>query len=284
MLKLEGRRCVVVGGGQVAARKIAGLIDAGALVTIISPTLNDPLTTLTVEHPDQITVISQSYPPGLLATLHRTAPLLLVFVATNSPVVNQAVTMEAIRLGLLVDNVDVGEDGNFSSMATLHRDSLTVAVNTGGAAPALTRHLKQRLEESIGEEYATFTRWMAEIRPQVREQITPAAKRAAFWKQLIDSSILDCLRHDNEDQARELLQALLDQALLDQVLLDQALPDPAMPDQTHLDQTLSGQMLLDEAPITPDDTEPIQIEPEQAEQFEATQAEQQPEEQNVAES
>lgn len=191
---------VVVGGGKVAARKIHDLLDAGAAVTVISPTLHDSLDS---SYFDWRSAVYQS---GVLDDLKP----FLVFAATNNPDVNQQVAIDGHAVGALVNNVDDAA-GDFSNMAAVHRGSVTLAVATGGESPALTRHLRQRLEATFGEEYGILSGWLGELRPMVRQQL-PEASRRRFWISVIDSPILDELRRGDQTAARLTLERLLHEA------------------------------------------------------------------------
>ncbi|MBC7814904.1 MAG: bifunctional precorrin-2 dehydrogenase/sirohydrochlorin ferrochelatase [Burkholderiales bacterium] len=207
MLRLEGRSVVIVGGGKVAARKTPDLLNAGARVTIISPALNPALEMLNAQ--GVITWQATSYAPGQLTVVKP----MLVFAATNSPAVNQQVAAEAESLGILVDVVDESAASDFSSMAALRRGPLTVAIATEGASPALTAHLRRKLDAMVGDEYTTLATWLAKLRPFVRANIASENERCALWQEIIDSPILDDLRSRDEDSARALLDSLLSNAL-----------------------------------------------------------------------
>lgn len=201
LLDLHGRRVVVVGGGNVAARKVGDLLAAGAQVTVISPTLNETLAPL---H-DQFDWQESLYTPGMLAVFRPQ----LVFAATNSPQANQQVAAEAQALHMLVNTTDDSRTGDFTSMATFERGDITVGLATGGASPALTAHLRQRLESVIGEEYIIFARWLGELRPLVKARVA-AERRAALWQSIIHSDALARLRDGDEAGARAIIDALID--------------------------------------------------------------------------
>jgi precorrin-2 dehydrogenase/sirohydrochlorin ferrochelatase len=207
MLNLEGRGCVVVGGGEVAARKVAGLLAAGAWVRVISPALHPELEQLVAEK--AITVRRAAYAPGSLFDLH----LVLVFAATDSPPLNQRIAEEARALGALVEIVNSGADSDFQNMATIQRGPITVGISTGGASPALAAHFRVRLEKAVGEEYAVLAKWLEETRSLVRKQITVPADRAALWYRILDSSILDELRRGDAITARKNFEAFVREAL-----------------------------------------------------------------------
>lgn len=207
MLNLEGRGCVVVGGGEVAARKVAGLLAAGAWVRVISPILHPELEQLAAEN--AITVRRAAYAPGSLFDLH----LVLVFAATDSPALNQRVADEARALGALVEIASAGDDSDFQNMAAIRRGPITLGISTGGASPALAAHLRAHLEKTVGEEYAVLAHWLAEVRPLVRQRITNQAARAQLWHHILDSAILDHLRSGDAITARKSFETLINEAL-----------------------------------------------------------------------
>lgn len=203
LLDLQERTCVVVGGGAVAARKIVGLLDAGARITVISPKCSPDLTALAAT--GQINIVPEPYAREHLAALRP----LLVFAATDSPAVNRQVADDARALGVLVDVVDASAPRDFSSMAFFRRGLLTIALSTGGASPALLKHLRARLEAAVGEEYTTLLEWLAELRPRVQEQIKSQPNRRAFWDAVLASDALDLLRQGDETAARRTVMQLL---------------------------------------------------------------------------
>jgi siroheme synthase-like protein len=206
LLHLEGRRVVVVGGGQVAVRKIADLLAAGAEVNVISPTLTDSLRTLA--DAEQIRWHEQVFAAEKLRELKP----LLVFAATGSPDVNAQVIAEAHKIGVLVATVDDTPGGDLSSMAAVHRGRITLAVATDGASPALAAHLRRRMEMMIGEEYGVLADWLAELRPVVLERLPSPEARRALWQSILDSSVLKHLRHGDEAAARREINRLLAEA------------------------------------------------------------------------
>ncbi|PJF39926.1 MAG: bifunctional precorrin-2 dehydrogenase/sirohydrochlorin ferrochelatase [Chloroflexi bacterium] len=207
MLNIRGRRCVVVGGGRVAFRKVIGLLNAGAEVIVISPQLNALLTKLVDQ--SQIKWQSQRYVNGLLKP-HQP---FVVIAATDSPDVNRVVADDAEALGALVNIVDESAESDFNNMAVIDRSPLTIAISTGGASPALTTHLKQKLDTSIGDEYIVLAKWMQELRSDVQRQIPSENARHAFWYAVIDSEILSLLRSGHEQAAHDLLRRLLSECV-----------------------------------------------------------------------
>jgi precorrin-2 dehydrogenase/sirohydrochlorin ferrochelatase len=141
-LDLSGRRCVVVGGGEVANRKARKLLQARARVVVISPKIQPELESIAVE------VHRRPYKEGDLEGAY------LAFAATDSREANAAVAREARERGVPVNVADKPFEGDFALPSTLRRGRLQIAVSTGGASPTLARRIKNELEEAFGPEWA----------------------------------------------------------------------------------------------------------------------------------
>lgn len=141
-LNLDGKRCVVVGGGAVANRKARKLLQARAEVVAISPEVKPELESVATE------VRRRPYREGDLEGAS------LVFAATNLREVNAAVTREARGRGIPVNVADEPSEGDFALPSVLRRGQLQVAVSTGGASPTLARRVRNELESAFGSEWA----------------------------------------------------------------------------------------------------------------------------------
>ena len=141
-LNLDGKRCVVVGGGAVANRKARKILQARAEVVAISPEVKPELESVATE------VHRRPYREGDLEGAS------LVFAATNRREVNAAVTREARGRGIPVNVADVPSEGDFALPSVLRRGQLQVAVSTGGASPTLARRVRYELESAFGSEWA----------------------------------------------------------------------------------------------------------------------------------
>ncbi len=204
-LDLRGLNCVVVGGGAVATHKVAGLLQAGAVVTVISPWLAEPLQQRADD--GSLHWLAERRQPGRLATLHPA----LVFAATDDRDTNAAIAAEARALGVPVNVVDDAAVGSFINMAVLRRPPLTIALDSGGSAPALVRWLKGLLATCVREEHATLARWLGELRPGLQAEIPEAERRRKFYSSVLDSDVLALLAADQVDEARKLLHSLVKQ-------------------------------------------------------------------------
>lgn len=173
-LDVRGRKAVIVGGGTVAARKCASLLDAGALVLVIAPETNGQLEALARD--DQIELRRRSFASGDLSEAA------LVFAATDDNAVNRLVAAEARNAGIPVNVVDDPDAGTFTVPATVTRDDLLLTVSTGGKCPGFSARLRLELEERFGDEYGFVTRLMG----AVREKLLTEKRGSAYNKNLLD--------------------------------------------------------------------------------------------------
>ena len=202
-LDLRGKRCIVVGGGSVALRKVEGLLEVGAAVTVIAP-----------EHvalPAEVSVLRRVYQPGDLAGAR------LVIAATNDSAVNAEVAREAEERGILVNVVDDPARCSFILPALLRRGALCLAISTGGASPTFARRLREQLEAQFGPEYAALLELLAVLRqqwePRANAANLPAAVRRQAWDRVLDLPLLDWLRAGEVGTARQAAERLLEESL-----------------------------------------------------------------------
>lgn len=144
-LDLTGMATLVVGAGPVAARKAAGLVDAGAQVTVVAPHVSDAVRALVGEHDvaGQVTVRLGAYTTADLDGIG------LVITATNDPTVNATVCADAKHCGVLVNSADDPGNCTFILPAITRRGRVTVAVSSGGASPALAQHVRDRVAATV---------------------------------------------------------------------------------------------------------------------------------------
>ncbi len=202
VVNLHFARCMVVGGGKVAARKVAGLQAAGARPIVISPDLGQTLQ----EQADagKIETIRREYQFGDLAGAR------LVIAATDDPDTNESVWQEAQAIGCLVNVVDDPERCNFHVPASVRRGALTVSVSTGGSSPLLARRIRQVLEQQFDAAYEPYLALLADLRPAVREQVLDPAQRREIWEALLDSEIIELLRSGQPENARRCAQTIIE--------------------------------------------------------------------------
>jgi precorrin-2 dehydrogenase len=191
-LELAGRSCLVVGGGPVAERKVEGLLAAGAVVTVVSPTLGGPLRRLLDE--GRVRHLAREYRPGDLDG-HQ-----LAFVATDDGAVNAAVALEGRERSVWVNAADDPAHCAFILPSVLRRGELQVAVATGGTSPALSRVIREELEGYFTDDYAALSRLAAEVR---RELSTRRHRvDAEVWRRALDADLRRLLADGRHDEAR----------------------------------------------------------------------------------
>ena len=187
---LENSRCLVIGGGQIAARKVSGLIEAGAHPIVISPDICPEL----AAQKDTLTYMARPYRSG------DVDGAALVIVATDDHALNRAVADECRARGILVNVVDCPELCTFTAPAVVRRGDLLLAIATAGRCPAFSRHLREMLETIIDTEYGQLLDILGELRPMIRTRVLSARQRNV-WCQLLDGRILECLRDEGRDAA-----------------------------------------------------------------------------------
>jgi precorrin-2 dehydrogenase / sirohydrochlorin ferrochelatase len=194
-LVVDGRRCLVVGGGRVAVRKAATLVDCGAVVHVVAPDVSREMRALAV------TWEERPYRDGEVADYR------LAVAATDRTEVNQAVFRDGEAAGVWVNSADDPAHCSFTLPSVLRRGSVTVAVSTGGHSPAVSAWLRRRLETDIGPEYGQLLDVVADVREELR-----AAGRSAEdynWQSALDSGMLELIREGRLAEARERLKACL---------------------------------------------------------------------------
>jgi precorrin-2 dehydrogenase/sirohydrochlorin ferrochelatase len=202
LVDLANTPCVVVGGGGVAARKVAALREAGARPVVISPALCESLRRQVDE--GHIDAIQRHYQVGDLADVR------LVIAATDDSATNEAVWREAQDTGCLVNVVDDPPRCNFYVPATVRRGALTLAVSTTGKSPLLARRIRKMLEEQYDTAYEAYVELLGELRPRVQEEVAGLDRRKALWEALLDSDVLDLLRAGQTQAARHHAETILE--------------------------------------------------------------------------
>jgi len=199
ILELSGQACVVIGGGQVAERKVDGLLAADAAVTVVSPTLTGVLAALARER--RIAHVGRRYRRGDLAGQ------VLAFVATGDRRVAAAVAREGRRRGVWVNAADDPAHCDFYLPSVIRRGRLLVAVATAGASPALARAVREEIERRLPAEYAALTQTVAEVRRDLRARGT--SPDAATWNRALAGTMRDVSAGDRGHDTRARLLSRL---------------------------------------------------------------------------
>ena len=191
-VELTGRPCLVIGGGAVAERKVEGLLAVGASVTVISPTLSAGLQALAEE--GRIRYVGREYGSGDLVGYQ------LVFVATDDGAVNEAVARDGRERGVWVNAADDPAHCDFILPSVLRRGELVVAVATGGSGPALSRVIREELEDYLTEDYAVLAEIAAEVRRELRERgLSPDGET---WRRALDGNLRSLIAEGRREEAK----------------------------------------------------------------------------------
>jgi precorrin-2 dehydrogenase len=172
-LDLEGRSCLVVGGGRVAAEKVRGLLECGARVTVVAPEVGPELLDLPVE------LIRSRYASWDLDDRW------LVVAATPDKAVNRQVREDADRRGILCNVADDPELCSFILPAVHRVDPIAVAVSTGGASPALAQRIRREIAAVVGPEHARLARELRELRPWAQRELSSYEERRSYFERLV---------------------------------------------------------------------------------------------------
>ena len=194
-LVLKGKDCLVVGGGAVAARKVEGLLAAGAAVRVVATAVGDELRALGVPYAER------PYAAGDLDGCW------LVITATGDPAVNAAVARQADAARVWVNAADDPPSCTFTLPAVFRQGPLSVAVATGGFSPTLAGFLKQYLSEQVGAEWASFAVLLSAARE--RMQAEGRSTEEPDWREVVSWDMLDLIRSGHLDLAKERIEAWL---------------------------------------------------------------------------
>jgi precorrin-2 dehydrogenase/sirohydrochlorin ferrochelatase len=194
-LRLEGRKCLVIGGGTVAERKVKALLAAGAQITVLSPEITSLLSALVSV--GSIAHIAAPYQTGRLGIFF------IVICATNNAAVNRLAAEEAGSKGALVNVADAPELGDFIVPAHIVHGDLLITVSTGGKSPALARRLREELAARYGPEYGAYLEVLSRLRAELKEQLATAEERNAFWREALSGEVLALLAAGNMQEAEE---------------------------------------------------------------------------------
>jgi precorrin-2 dehydrogenase/sirohydrochlorin ferrochelatase len=194
-LVLEGRRCVVVGGGAVAARKVEGLVAAGADVVVIAPRIDDRIRASGAQ------LVQRVYRRGDLEGAW------LGIAATDDPEVNRAVHADGEDNRVWINAADDPPACSFTLPAVVRRGPVMVTVSTAGHSPALASWIRGQVAAQLGPEVGLLAEWLSEARDELK-----AAGRSTEevdWRPALDWDMLELIRSGRTAQARERLQACL---------------------------------------------------------------------------
>jgi len=200
-LDINDRNCLVIGGGSVGTRKALALVESGANVTVISPTVTDTLRSLARR--GTINLKTRTYCPADMEGMF------LVFGATNQETLNRQINQDAERLNMLCNIADRPAVCNFILPATVKRGDLVIAISTSGKSPAFAKELRKHLETQFGDEYATLLTLMGGIRSLLLKEKHAPEEHKPIFNRIIQSGIIDLIKADKKEEIDTLLRIIL---------------------------------------------------------------------------
>ncbi len=198
-LDVAGKRCLVVGGGPVAARKVRSLVQCGAQVHVVAPHLEKELEAWKA----QFEYSNRSFQSGDCRDCY------LVFACTNEREINSQVVAEARQNGIWCNIADDAKSSDFYNVATIRRGEITITISTDGGSPALANHLRNEIKKVIGDEYAQLLQLMSERRTLLDRTATTQSERAILWHRVLESDVLELLRRGKREKAAQRVDEIL---------------------------------------------------------------------------
>ncbi|PCS22136.1 siroheme synthase CysG [Candidatus Enterovibrio escicola] len=199
-VKLKGRPCLVVGGGEVAWRKTRMLMKAGAEVTVVAPDADDDV----VDAADRCELVWQKE----VFTKRHLNTMFLVIAATNNPLVNQLIFQAADARHILVNVVDDTPKCSFILPSIIDRCPVVIALSSSGKAPVLTRLLREKLETLIPSHIGRMAVLAGEFRNTLRKKLTTLIRRRKFWEMAFNGRFNSLVAAGNEQGAKDELEKL----------------------------------------------------------------------------
>jgi precorrin-2 dehydrogenase/sirohydrochlorin ferrochelatase len=203
-MNIEGKPVMVVGGGQVALRKVRTLMESGAIVSIMARAVEPELKRMARE--GKVRWIESDFDESVLNGLPQ--PVLL-FGTTDDREVNVRIHQAAVERGIPCNIADVPELCTFTVPAAFSRGDLSIAISTAGKSPALARRIREQLEETYGPEYVLMTKLLGDLRALVLTEGNPSDENRTLFLEIVDSDLLSALKNGDRAKAVEILKSIL---------------------------------------------------------------------------
>jgi len=198
-LDVTGRSCLVVGGGEVACRKVRNLLECGASITVVAPEAEEGIRQLARNR--EVTWYDREFVETDLEGMF------LVFSATNQEGLNEVIAELCKKRNILVNVVDDPPRCTFLVPSVVRRGPLSVAISTGGNSPLFARKLREQLEQIITREHGEFVELLGQAREMAKRAYPDdMARRRKVFEALVDSDILELLFKGEKDRAKERIE------------------------------------------------------------------------------
>ncbi len=212
LVDLEGRKVIVVGGGNVAERKINALLECNAVISLVAKDLTPTLKRYTeAEH---IQFLGQDFIERFLDGAF------LVIAATDDMHLNHEISEAAKKRGLLVNAVDQPKDCGFIVPSIVQRGALMIAISTSGKSPALAKKIRQKLSDQFGNEYAEFLNLMGRLRKEILAQGLSQQENSRIFHALVDSPALEAIAEKDWIRLTTILNKIFNNRLTQEEVLN----------------------------------------------------------------
>lgn len=200
-LNIRNKKCVVVGGGEIARRKITSLLECGGEVHVVSRELSGGLKTFL--RAGKICFYEKEYESGDIEGAF------LVIAATDCPETNKRIAQDARKLKILVNVTDNIELCDYLVPAITRVGDLTISVSTAGKSPFLAKKIRNEIAKCYGEEYGELLSILGGIRDRVRKEVIDFQKRKLVWKSIINSKVIELIKEGALDKVNVLINEVI---------------------------------------------------------------------------
>ena len=199
-LNLENKKCFVVGGGEVAARKVCGLLDAGAVVEVIAPEVCKKISTLAAEK--KITLRLEKY------SAEKISDGVILIAATNNLELNKKILSDGRQKNFLVNVVEGESDFNVPSK--IQRGDFLLTISTGGSSPAFSKFVRENLEQEFDKNFGEGLKIISHYRQEVKNILQNHEDRKKFWREILTPEMWKLLKAGELEKAEAIIKNALD--------------------------------------------------------------------------
>jgi precorrin-2 dehydrogenase/sirohydrochlorin ferrochelatase len=199
-LDVSDRRCVIIGSGEVAARKAIRLAQCGAMVTVVGKRLSVEMSGLIDE--GAVSHIDADY------SIEHLHGAFMAIGATDRNDINETIARDARTMGILVNIVDDPDNCDFILPSVLNRGDLSISISTGGKSPALAKKLRLEMEERYGPEYVILLNIMGSLREKIVTTENSSDDNKKMFESLLDSELLEAIRNKDRDRVLQIVREL----------------------------------------------------------------------------
>ncbi len=207
-IRISQRACLVIGGGEIALRKVRLLLSAGANVSVWAPELCANLQQLVIEHREQVRVTTSNFDMASVTL----SDYFLVVIASNDTDMNRQIAAACQELGVLCNHAGDVSLGDVSLPAVINREPMVIALHSSGVSPTLTRFMKRQLEAFVPRHFGRLAQWAETWRHSVKQTLPATNVRRLFWDTMLSGLPARLLQAGQTEKADRVFQSQLDKA------------------------------------------------------------------------